>query len=505
MAGLYRSLVKNTLLLYIRTVFSLCLQLIAVRFLLKYLGSEDYGLYGLVGSIVVVVESLKTILSGSIQRFINIELGRGNNDKVRDIFNAGRKIHIYLGIVLTLLTIVIGVVAIPFLKIPVHLQTQAYFVLIFTAANMGIGMIIVPYDAVIIAFEHFNAFALISVLNSFLKLGIVFLLLLIPIWRVSVYAGLLLIVTLITRLLNYWFCNLKLKEVVRISPVLDKQYYRKLLKFTGLQSLGVISGSVQGTGINFLLNIFGGLVVNTARTIAYQVLAAVNILVWNINIGFGPRCVTLWGAGHYDEFYKLMFLQSKICFVINAIMGCMIATFAVPILKIWLGDIPEYTVEFVQVIFIYAALKSFHDALDLPYKSSGIIKPFQIIITVFNLLSIIVAWILLRMDFPYIVAFLSMIICEFCIVVIASITAKYVVDFPLKRYSMQVFLRTILAVIFLFILFKYTYSRVNEEESVLELLIHISLFVIFETVCVLLIMFKFAELRNILHIIKIRK
>ncbi len=493
----YHKVAKNALLLYIRTLISIALQLIAVRFLLKYLGNEDYGLYGLIGSIVVVVESLKGLFSGSIQRFINIEIGKGNADKVRDIFNVGRKIHIYIGIILTCLTLIIGFVSIPFLNIPPGIIWQAYVVLLFTAFNMGIGMIIVPYDAVIIAYEHFNALAYISIINSVLKLGIVFLLLLFPCWRVSVYAGLLLLVTIITRFLNYIFCKRRLKAVTEITAVADRSYYKELIKFTGYQSFGVLSSSVQGTGINFLLNIFGGLIVNTARTIAYQVLAAVNVLVWNINLSFGPRCITLWGAGEYREFYKMMFLQSKICFIINAAMGCLIATFAVPILKIWLGEIPEYAVAFVQIIFVYAVLRSFHDALDLPYKSSGIIKPFQIIITICNLLSILLSWIFLKLGYSYVFAFWSMIISEFIIVSVASITAKIILEFPLESYVRKVLSRTALCSLLLVAIFYFISPLVNEFRSILMLVLIMALFFIVTGSIIICMMFSRSELMSL--------
>ena len=466
----YHKVAKNALLLYVRTLVSILLQLIAVRYLLKYLGSEDYGLYGLIGSIVVVVESLKGMFSGSIQRFINIEIGKGNTDKVRDIFNVGRRIHIYIGLILTTLTIIIGCVSIPFLNIPEGSANQAYIVLLFTAVNMGIGMIIVPYDALIIAYEHFNALAYISIFNSVLKLIIVFILLLFPIWRVSAYAGLLLLVTIITRFLNYCFCKHKLKSVTTVSSVVDKSYYKQLIRFTGLQGLGVLSSSAQGTGINFLLNIYGGLLVNTARTIAYQVLAAVNVLVWNINISFNPRCITLWGAGQFSEFYKLMFLQSKLCFMINAAMGCLIATFAIPILKIWLGEVPEFTVAFIQIIFVFAILKSFQDALDLLYKASGLIKPFQITVTLFNVLSILLVWAFLRVGYPYAWAFGTMVICEFVIVVVSTIMAKSKLSFPLKSYTKDVLVRTVTCSALLYGLFYIVYPIVSRLESLLVLI-----------------------------------
>lgn len=492
----YNKVAKNALLLYIRTLISIVLQLIAVRFLLKYLGSEDYGLYGLVGSIVVVVESLKGLFSGSIQRFINIEIGKGNADKVRDIFNVGRKIHIYIGVILTVLTLIIGSVSIPFLNIPSGNIGQAYIVLLFTALNMGIGMIIVPYDAVIIAYEHFNALAYISIINSFLKLGIVFLLLLFPCWRVSVYAGLLLLVTIITRYLNYRFCKSRLKVVTEITEITDRSYYKELIKFTGYQSFGILSSSVQGTGINFLLNIFGGLIVNTARTIAYQVLAAVNVLVWNINLSFGPRCITLWGAGEYREFYKMMFIQSKICFIINAAMGCLIATFAIPILKLWLGEVPEYAVAFVQVIFVYASLRSFHDALDLPFKSSGIVKPFQIIITTCNLLSILLAWIFLELGYSYVYAFWAMVICEFAIVLVASIAAKIILNFPLEAYMKNVLSRTAICSLLLFAIF-FVLRPLIDQLSVAMMIPAMALFFVITSAIIICIMFNRHELKSL--------
>lgn len=434
-----RRVAKNALLLYVRTAVNIAIQLIAVRYLLKYLGNEDYGLYGLIGSIVTVVESLKGLFASSIQRFINIEIGAGRPENIKDIFNASLRIHVAIGILLFLITAIIGFCSIPFLKIPADSVVQAYWVLMLSAATMCIGTIIVPYDAVIIAFEKFNAYAAIAIFNSILKLAIVFLLVLFPVWRVVVYSALLLAVTLIIRMANLYYCRLRFNRYIKISNVLDKSCYKRILKFVGFKTMGTISSALQNSGINFVLNIFGGLLVNTARTITYQILTAVNVLVWNINVGFSSRMLTLWGEKQFSEFYKLLYLQAKITFIINISLGGIFSIFICPILKLWLGEVPNYVASFIPFIFLYAIFKSFDDVIDTVFSASGDIKKFQITKSIINILSIGGAIIAIHyLMLPFSSAFAIMALFELCIIVYSYLLARHMLEFPLVDFLKKI-------------------------------------------------------------------
>ena len=69
---------KNTVALYIRSFISMLIALYTSRLLLKALGIDDFGIYNVVGGVVMLFSFLNSTLVVSSQRFLNYEMGKGN-------------------------------------------------------------------------------------------------------------------------------------------------------------------------------------------------------------------------------------------------------------------------------------------------------------------------------------------------------------------------------------------------------------------------------------------
>ena len=91
-----KRIAKNTLALYFRTFFSLLVSLYTSRIILNELGVTDYGIYNVVGGFVGMFVILSSSLSGAISRFLTFELGKGNIDKLNNIFCTSVNIQIIL-------------------------------------------------------------------------------------------------------------------------------------------------------------------------------------------------------------------------------------------------------------------------------------------------------------------------------------------------------------------------------------------------------------------------
>lgn len=402
----------NAILLYIRSGMNIVLQLIAVRYLLQYLGEDGYGLYGVVGSIVAIVASLKGLLSSSVQRFINIAIGQDRKEQIRVLFNSAMQIHIALGAGLIILTIGIGVLIIPYLDIPQLFRPQAYWVLIFSGLTIGIDVLTVPYIAMLIAHERFATYAWLSIIDSLLKLGAVLFLFCFISNRVAVYSGLLLGECIVMRLVWMLASRSYFGDKVRLSPHINKRSIKEMALYAGYKGIGTVSNATLNSGINFILNIFGGLVVNTARTIAYQVMAAVNVLVWNVNSAFTPRLTTYYGEGNIVKYELMVQRMTKFTFIINITMAFSLSVYIYPILNLWLGKIPDYVPGFIVLIFLYSIFKSFRDSIDAVFSCEGKLKKFQLTIAVVTALTLVSAWIMLKMGFSCYWGIVTMVIGE---------------------------------------------------------------------------------------------
>ena len=204
---------KNTLLLYIRTFVILIVNLYTSRIVLEVLGVEDYGIYNIVGGMVVMFSVISAALSNSITRFITFELGKGNKDKLKQIFSTSVNIQLRLSLIIAIAVEGIGVYFMyAYMQIPEDRLSAAFWVLQCSLLNFIISLVSLPYSAVIIAHERMNIFAYVGLLEAALKFVSAYLLFIVAFDHLILYGVLLALSSLIIRLIYGRYCSLHFKE-----------------------------------------------------------------------------------------------------------------------------------------------------------------------------------------------------------------------------------------------------------------------------------------------------
>lgn len=448
-----KRIAKNTFYLYIRKIISLVIALYTSRLILEILGVTEFGIYGLVGSIVALFSALRGLFSTSIQRFINIAKGNSSGEDVGRIFSIGVKIHVLISIVFFIIAEIGGGILIPYLNIPNNAYIVTQWVLLFSVLATITTILTVPYDALIIANERFKAYSIISIIEYTLRLGVIFLLVLSPISKVVFYSILVFIVSLIVRIINAIYCKKQFGDEAKYRNVKDRRLFKDMTIFAGWQFFGNLGYTLTNNGINFIINIFGGVIVNAARTIAYQVMNAVSQFVSDINVSFQPQAMMLYANQKKNEFEELLILNSKATFAICYILSFPLMLLTKPVLNIWLNEVPEYTVGFVQAILLYLIIRSLHGPVDLLFKCDGQLKYYQLTEFFIMALNLPLSWICLKTRLPYISVFLVMSIMELINLVIILAIAKKQTYFNIKPYLKKVIAPSIGSTIILLIVF----------------------------------------------------
>ena len=103
-----KRIAKNTLLLYFRMLFLMFINLYASRVILEALGVEDYGVYNVVGGFVAMFSIISSPLTSACSRFLNYEMGKGIQDRIRVVFSTSLTVHILLAVLIAILCEVIG-------------------------------------------------------------------------------------------------------------------------------------------------------------------------------------------------------------------------------------------------------------------------------------------------------------------------------------------------------------------------------------------------------------
>ena len=270
--------VKNTGLLYVRSIIILIITLYSSRVLLSTLGVDDYGLYNLVGGVVGLFASLKGLFAFAVQRFLSFAKGENNIEKERDVFTVSFYLHIGIALIFALVVECFGLWFIANkLNIPDTSITDAYFVFHCSVITAVVSIFLTPYSAAVIANEKMNIYAWISIVDAVIKLSIILLLPFIPYASVRCYAVLLLSVEMFNLFLYYTQC-LKFKEC-KLVRRFNKSLFKELATFAGWDFAGNTAWALINEGVNMILNIFGGVAINAARGVAYQVKNAVIQLV----------------------------------------------------------------------------------------------------------------------------------------------------------------------------------------------------------------------------------
>ena len=419
-----RQIAKNALFLYIRTFFVIILMLFSSRILLKCLGTEDFGLYNLIGSIVAMFTSLRVVFASATQRFLNYEKARNDIQVVSNIFVISKRLHWGLSLIFLIVTEVLGIWMLhSYLNIPDGRLMDSYVVLqcsIFSAIAM---LMTVPYDAVIISNERFNAYAYLAILECTLQLGAAFIIMIIPGNKLVWYSVIILIIALLVRFVNMLYCRLSFAEC-RHKGYFDKATFKDMSKFAGWNFLGNFALSIYNEGINMVLNIFGGVVANAARALSVQVLKGLSSISDRLSTAFAPQATQQYSLGDLNRFHDLIFLSTKLINYLYLLIAIPIAIFAPLVLDIWLGEIPEHAIAFIRAILIYGFARAIHSPIDLCFKCYGQLKKYQIVEICCLLPALPLAYALLKFGLPLYWALLAMAITNFINNIIIIILAK---------------------------------------------------------------------------------
>ena len=181
-------LAKNTILLYVRMLFTMWLNLYTTRLTLANLGVEDMGIYGVVGSIVSMFAVFSGGMGNAVQRFLTYEIGRDNGDPNKVFCSCLNVIFLLSGIIFILLEVGGLWFLHTKINIPAESMDVAQWVFQISVLTCIVNLISIPYNSLIVAHEKMNAFAAISILQVILTCASAYCLSYFPTGRLLIYA-----------------------------------------------------------------------------------------------------------------------------------------------------------------------------------------------------------------------------------------------------------------------------------------------------------------------------
>lgn len=370
-----KRIAKNSVMLYVRMMFTMWLNLYATRLILKYLGADDFGIYGVVGSVVGLCNIINSGIQKAVQRFITFEMGKPDG-RPKEMFCTLMNIIIIFAVI-TFLLLEIGGTWFIYNKmnIPVQSQDAAFWVLQFSIAATILSLISNPYNALIIAHEKMNVFAFVSVMQAFLTCAAAFCLQYIPENRLVWYAFFIAVVAVGIRLMYQVYCRMKFPES-KYRWFVDKEKMKSIGKFAGWATVDGGLNTITWQGVTIIFNLSFGVAINAVYQIASQVNNSFLSFAQNVQRAVDPQLTKSYAKGDYERHCWLIYNGSKLQVFLIYLLIIPFLIRAEYIMKLWLGEVPEHAVHFCQLAIFMSLVCAGFEVVRTSVIATGNIKKF---------------------------------------------------------------------------------------------------------------------------------
>lgn len=392
----------NTIVQYVRTIINMLLSLYTMRIVLAVLGVSDYGIYTLIAGVVSMLGFVTNSLVETTQRFVSYYQGVGEMTALKKIFNNSLVIHILLGIVISLLLLAFTPFLFDgFLNIPEDRLVVSRTVYLLVVIILFATFITSPFRALLISHENIVYISLVDVFDGIFKVIAVIIMANSPYDKLLFYGFTMLSIQLLNFLALSIYCYLKYEECTKPSVRdIEKNYVKDLFSFAGWKVLGTlcIVGRQQGMAIVF--NRFLGTAVNAGLGLGNQLSGYTNFLSSAIVNAMAPQIVKAEGNCDRDRSIWLSNILSKLNFFLMSILGIPMIFEAQNILKLWLGDVPEYSVIFCVTFIVGLLFDSLTIGLTHINNAVGRIKKYMLCMGIPKLLTVVFVYFSILMEYP---------------------------------------------------------------------------------------------------------
>ncbi len=440
----HRRIAKNTLVLYLRTIVTLLVSLYTSRVVLGALGVEDYGIYSLVGGVVVLFTFINGALGGATQRFLCYEMESGDQHSLRQTFSIAMSSHLLVALLVLVLAESIGLWFLNYeLNIPAERMAAANWVYQFSILSTCVGIITVPYYATIISHERMSFYAYLSIFESALKLGIALLVMLSKGDRLILYAALYSTISLLTLLVYKIYCNRHFLES-RYRYLWDSARFKEFISFSGWSLLGSSANIAASQGINMLFNIFFGVVVNAAMGITMQVRGAVYSFISNFQLAFNPQLIKSYASGDHTYLRSLIHDTSRFSLYMYLTLALPVLACTEPLLTLWLKTVPPNTVEFTQLILLFLLFDVISNPLWITVQAIGKIRNYQLMMAGLIALNLPLSYVVFKLGANAEWALIIKVALNIVSYLARLIYLRHLMEFSLRSYAQQVVWRCLL-------------------------------------------------------------
>lgn len=386
-----KTIAKNTIFLYIRMFVTLVVGLYTSRIVLRELGIVDYGINNVVGSLLALFTFIQSSLSSASSRFLAFEIGKGEDGNLNNVFCLTINIHLLFAIIVFVLCETFGLWYVyNMLVVPPDRFFAALIVYQMSVIGSMLSILVVPYNAMIIAQEHMGAFAYLSIINVLFKLMVAFILCVTPIDKLITFSILCVCFSCIVNILYLYYCNKRFEDC-RYHKLWDAYLFKDMMAYSGW-SIASYTPIVINQLSNVLINLFFGPVVNAARAVSSTVQQNVVAFVWNFQVALNPQIIKNYSANNMNRVFELVNISQKISFSLMFVLFLPILTNIEYFLNLWLVEVPQYTAPLVILVAISSIFLTIVNPLGVIVEAANRLKIANLITMPYYVISVLTVY-----------------------------------------------------------------------------------------------------------------
>lgn len=444
-----KKVIFNTGILYGQLIIGMIIGLVTTRIILNALGETNYGIYMLVAGIVGMLGILNSNMSNTSMRYMAHSLGTGDKETILKTFNTTLFLHFVIGIIVILIMEVGGLLMFEYmLNIPDDKIFSAKVIFQFMVLTTFITVVSVPYDAVMNAHENMGALALVEILGSFLRLGVAFYLMHSNANLLILYGFLMLLIQIIQTIIKLSYSQIKYHECkIRFREYVEKSILKSILKFTGWNLFGSIGAMSIIQIRTVLLNMFFGVKVNAAEGIAHSATTQINMVSVSMTRAINPQLIKSEGSGDRKRMIRITEISTKFSVFLFSLFAIPVILEADFLLHLWLKEVPEYAVAFAQITLVAMFIEKLTYPIVDSIRAIGDIRNFQITETIFQVLSVPLAYTAFKLGYGPIAIYIITLVIIFFILGIRLYFGRKIAGINISNFFKNAIIPALLPII----------------------------------------------------------
>lgn len=434
-----KQIAKNTIYLYIRMLVLMLVSLYTTRVLLKVLGIDDYGIFNVVGGLIVMITFISQGLTAAARRFIMAEMTTGDLHSQRVMYSNVVLAHILMSIAILLIGETIGLWFFShYLNIPENRFHAAMWVYQLSLVSSIGTIMLLPFNAIIVSEEKMVAYAYFSIIDALLKLLIVWALVVVKGDKLITYSAFLVGVGVVDFCMYYGYCRSKFPicKLVKINGI---NQLKELFGYMGWTVFGLGANVASRQGVTMLVNIYYNVAVNAAIGISNMIISAASQFVSSFQMAFVPQLTKNYISKNNNELTGLLNRSSRYSSFLVLIILIPITIVITDLLEIWLGDYPKYTEEFCILTLFCIYFDAMSNPLITVITADNNIKKYQIYIAAVHLMDFCISWSVLVLGaLPYMVICVRAALCVAGMIIRLVFVKRRVCIFSVKEWTKSV-------------------------------------------------------------------